>query len=195
MRESWIPALKALCAVLAVLLVLRAGGALTRLDPLKRATVPEPPSWAPAAEKEATNTPAAATPPGMPPGMAPGMPPGMPMAAGPRRGGRGGGGPGPALPPEVQARVDRVIQSEILGQIIRPPPMALLGIAGQDVFLRAPNGQSGLVREGGELGGVQLLKIGTNRVLVKENGETKELMIFEGIGGESLMPRGKEGSP
>ena len=72
--------------------------------------------------------------------------------------------------------------------------MALIGIVGQDVLLRAPNGQSGLVREGGELGGVQLLKIGTNRVLVKENGETKELMIFEGMGGVSLLPQGKDGT-
>ena len=99
------------------------------------------------------------------------------------------------MPPEIQARVDRVIQSELLGPIMRPPPMALLGIAGKDVFLRAPNGQSGLVREGGELGGVQLVRIGINRVLVKENGENKELMIFEGIGGESLLPKGKEGTP
>jgi hypothetical protein len=88
-----------------------------------------------------------------------------------------------------------VIQSEVLGPIMRPPPMALLGIAGQDVLLRAPNGQSGLVREGDELGGVQLVRVGTNRVLVKENGELKELMIFEGIGGESLLPQGKEGTP
>lgn len=61
-------------------------------------------------------------------------------------------GAGAMLPPEIQARVDRVIQSEILGMIMRPPPMALLGIVGNDVLLRGPNGMSGLVREGGELG-------------------------------------------
>src|SRR6185295_1431995 len=52
------------------------------------------------------------------------------------------------LPPAVQARVDRITQSEILGPVIRPLPMALIGIAGKDVFFRAPNGQTGLLREG-----------------------------------------------
>src|SRR4051812_34055290 len=47
-------------------------------------------------------------------------------------------GPWPApKPPElsaaVQARVDRIVQSEILGPVMRPPPMGLLGIAGKDV--------------------------------------------------------------
>ena len=48
--------------------------------------------------------------------------------------------------------------------------MALLGIAGKDVFLRAPNGQTGLIREGEELGGVKLLRIGMNRVLIEQDG-------------------------
>ena len=68
-------------------------------------------------------------------------------------------------------------------------PMALLGIAGKDVFLRAPNGQTGLIRQGEELGGVKLLRIGVNRVLVEENGEQKELMLFSGFGGETLLPK------
>lgn len=109
--------------------------------------------------------------------------------------GGGPGGPGRALPPEVQARLDKVVQSELLGMVMRPPPMALLGIVGDDVLLRAPNGQTGLLRVGGELGGVQLVRIGTNRVLVKENGQEKELMIFEGLGGESLVTEGKKGTP
>ena len=98
----------------------------------------------------------------------------------------------PDLPPEVQKRVDLIVQSEILGPVIRPLPMALLGIAGRDAFLRAPNGQTGLLREGEELGGIKLLRIGTNRVLVEESGEQKELTVFAGLGGDSLMPAGKE---
>jgi len=122
-----------------------------------------------------------AGPPGMPPGMPPCMFPGMP-------GGRPGmPAPGPALPPEVQARIDRVIESEILAPIMRPMPMALLGIAGQNVFLRAPNGQTGLINEGEELGGVKLLRIAVNRVLVEEQGQRKELTIFSGLGSESLL--------
>jgi len=95
----------------------------------------------------------------------------------------------PALPPEVQARIDRITESEVLAPANRPPPMALLGIAGADVFLRTATGQTGLVKQGDDLGGVKILKIGVNRVLVEERGEKKELTIFEGLGGESLLPK------
>lgn len=101
----------------------------------------------------------------------------------------GGRGRGPELPPQVQARVDRIIESEILGPVMRPQPMALLGIFGQDVFLQAPDGQTGLLKEGEELGGVKLLKIDINRVLLEEQGEKKELSIFSGLGSESLLSK------
>jgi hypothetical protein len=98
-------------------------------------------------------------------------------------------GSAPELPPAVQARLQRITESGILGMMMRPPPMALLGIAGNHVLFRAPNGQTGLLQAGGEMGGVKLLSIGTNRVLVEENGEKKELSIFEGFGGASLLPK------
>ena len=103
------------------------------------------------------------------------------------------GGPNRAapVPPEIQARVDRITDSEILAPIMHPLPMALLGIAGNSVFMRAPNGQTGLIKEGEELGGVKLLRVGINRVLVQEEGEKKELSIFDGLGGESLVPKEK----
>jgi hypothetical protein len=113
-------------------------------------------------------------PPGAFPGMPPGGMPGMPS-------------PGPPLPPELQSRIDRVIDSEILAPVMRPMPMALLGIAGNSIFFRAPNGQTSLIKEGEESGGVKLLRIGVNRVLVEEQGEQKELTIFAGLGGESLL--------
>ena len=97
-----------------------------------------------------------------------------------------------SLPPEVEARVEKIKESEILGPVMRPPPMAVLGIAGKDVILRAPNGQTGLIRVGEELGGVKLLKIGTNRILIEHEEQTKELMIFQGFGGETLLSHGKE---
>ena len=114
----------------------------------------------------------------MPPQMA-----GGPMMAG------GPGGKASKLPPEIQARVDRVTESEILAPIVRPMPMALLGIAGNVAFLRSPSGQTGLVKEGEDLGEIKLLHIGTNRVLVEQDGQPKELMIFSGLGGESLLPK------
>ena len=95
----------------------------------------------------------------------------------------------PAISPTIQARIDKITQSELLAPVFLPPPMALLGIAGHDAFLRTPNGQMSLLREGAESDGLKLVRIGTNRVLVEVAGEKKELMIFEGIGGESLLPK------
>ena len=60
-----------------------------------------------------------------------------------------------------------------------------------NVILRAPNGQTGLLREGEELGGVKLLRIGTNRVLVEHEQQQKELTVFSGFGSETLLPKGK----
>jgi hypothetical protein len=143
-----------------------------------------------------TGPPPGMLPPGMPPGLmamgpgGPGMPPGA------RFMGPGGGPgmlrPGPELAPEVQARLDRIIESEILAPVMRPLPMALLGIAGPHIFLRASNGQTGLIKEGEELGGVKLVRIGVNRVLVEEKGEQKELTIFAGFGSDSLMSAKKD---
>ncbi|HWX23219.1 MAG TPA: hypothetical protein VN578_25230 [Candidatus Binatia bacterium] len=93
------------------------------------------------------------------------------------------------LPLPVQAQVVRVTESEILGPVMRPQPMALLGIAGDVAFLRSPSGQTGLVKAGDELGGLKLLRIGTNRVLVEQDGQKKELTIFNGLGSESLLPK------
>jgi hypothetical protein len=109
------------------------------------------------------------------------------IATGPR--GRPGGPAQMNLPPDVQAMVDKIRQSQLLGPDIKPPPMALLGIAGPDVFLRGPNGQTGIIREGEELGGAKLIRVGTNRVLVEHEGQQKELMIFSGFGSETLLEK------
>lgn len=92
----------------------------------------------------------------------------------------------------VQARIARITDSEILGPVVRPPPMALLGIAGDTAFFRSPKGETGLLKEGDSLGGVKLLRIGTNRILIEQDGTNKELTIFEGYGGESLLPKEQE---
>jgi hypothetical protein len=124
-------------------------------------------------------------------GKGPGSRPDMAMMAGGGPG-RPGGKKGPDLAPAMQARVDKIVESEILGPVFHPLPMALMGIAGNVAFLRSPSGQTGLVKEGDELGGVKLLQIGTNRVLVEQSGEKKELMIFSGYGSETLMPKEKD---
>ena len=98
------------------------------------------------------------------------------------------------LPLPILARLDRITESEILGPIMRPLPIALLGIAGDVAFLRAANGQSGVVKEGDSVGTLKLVRIGINRVLVEEDGQQKELTIFSGYGSESLLPKPKENS-
>jgi hypothetical protein len=114
-------------------------------------------------------------------GMNTGGPPGM-----------RGGAPAPELAPEVKARVNRIYESELLGQIMHPQPMALLGIAGNTAFLRSPSGQTGLVKEGDSLGEIKLVRIGVNRVLVEQDGQKKELIIFEGYGSKSLLEEKNE---
>ncbi|HXC34735.1 MAG TPA: hypothetical protein VNV43_02610 [Candidatus Acidoferrales bacterium] len=113
-----------------------------------------------------------------------------PMAAG----AMGFPGGKPAVAPAIQASIDRITDSEILGPVVRPLPMALLGIAGKVAFLRTPDGVTGLVKEGDELGGIKLLRIGINRALIEENGQQKELTIFDGIGGETLLDKSPQSS-
>jgi hypothetical protein len=96
---------------------------------------------------------------------------------------------GADLPPVVQARISRITDSEILGPVMHPLPMALMGIAGQFAFLRSDSGQTGLVKEGDTLDDIKLLRIGINRVLIEQGGQQKELTIFSGYGGESLLSK------
>lgn len=118
-------------------------------------------------------------------GDRPGAGPGMFMAGGPGMPGQSG----PPLPPAIQARLDRIVESELLAPMMHPQPVALLGIIGSDAVLQAPNGQSGLVKEGDESGGIKLLKLGINRALIEEAGEQKELTLFSGLGSDSLLSK------
>jgi len=101
-------------------------------------------------------------------------------------GGMMGGAP-VVLLPEIQARVDKIVNSEIFAPVFHPLPLGLMGIAGNTAFIRAASGQTGLVKPGDSLGDVKLLRIGTNRVLVEQNGQQQELLIFNGYGGDSLL--------
>jgi hypothetical protein len=96
---------------------------------------------------------------------------------------------GADLPPAVQARIHQITESEILAPLMHPMPMGLLGIAGEFAFLRSANGQTGLVKEGDSLDDLKLLRIGVNRVLIEQDGQKKELLIFSGYGGDSLLPK------
>ena len=185
MRDRVELGLKLVCVILAVALIQQIFQATRRAAPLRAAKIPEVPSWSPEAPK-GDASPGDGPPGGMPPGMPPGMPamrmmPGMP------------GMPGAGGAPSGSPRVAHVVQSGLLAPVMRPPPMALMGIVGQDVILRSPEGQVGMVRLGERLGSIELVRIGTNRVLVRENGQDKELTIFQGYGGESLLPKPVKG--
>jgi len=180
---------------LAIFAIEQVWGLNKRVNPLSGITIPGVPVWreASAAPEKAENpAPSAPVANGKPAAPATAGKPGRPPRGKPG-GGRGQGmGGAPALSPEAQARVDKIVDSEILGPVIRPMPMALMGIAGRSAILRSSTGQTGLVKEGDELGGLKVVRIGVNRVLVEEKGEQKELTLFDGLGGESLLPKPKE---
>ena len=177
--------LKVACLVLMALLLYQCSRFVMRRDSLARLNIPALPSLPDDSDAQAGGKTTNSLPRTESQKPATNLPPAM----GPRI---DRAAPATNLPPEISARIDRVTQSEILGTIIRPLPMALLGIAGEHAFLRAPNGQTGLLKEGEELGGIKLLRIGTNRVLIEHEAQQKELSVFSGFGSESLLPKPKE---
>lgn len=177
MRERSESLLKGLCLILAALWMAQLARIVFRPNPLSRLVIPSPPTLS-------SNAPSSSTTPETNAAGASKLPPGR----------RPGGAAAGDLSPAIQARIERITQSEALGPVIRPLPMALLGIAGPTAFLRGPNGQSGLVKEGAEFDGIKLIQIGVNRVLVEQGGQKKELTIFSGYGGNSLMPKSTENS-
>jgi hypothetical protein len=198
MLERSGPILRIICLGLAALLFVQFVRLVARRDPLKQLTIPAAFSSLNRTNVQTDRKESDAAPRQEPGKPAVNLPPAnnaMIANRGMNFGPPQGGMKDATLPPVVQARVDRIVQSEVLGPVMRPLPMALLGIAGKDVFFRAPNGQTGLLREGEELGGVKLLRIGTNRVLIELEGHTNELSLFSGFGSETLMPKGKEFTP
>ncbi len=105
------------------------------------------------------------------------------------------GNSSPTLPESVRVQVETITQSEILGPLVRPQPLALIGIAGRDVFLRSANGRTGLLRAGESLDGIKLIRIGTNRVLIEERGKQRELTLFSGLGSKTLIPPTQKEKP
>jgi hypothetical protein len=78
------------------------------------------------------------------------------------------------LPPEIEKRSAKIEESGILGGTPKPPPMALIGIAETYVFLQTPKGQTEKIKEGESLNDVKVLRVGSNRLLVRHEGQTSE---------------------
>lgn len=97
---------------------------------------------------------------------------------------------GPKPPPEdsneLKACLNHLERSGILGRTPGPQPLVLVGFAGSSAILQLPNGQTVLLAEGEERDGVKVIKTDTNRVLVEQDGQERELTQFSGIGSESL---------
>jgi hypothetical protein len=179
MRERYTPVLRIVCIALAALIcaqLVRIAKARNPLSDLKlsAASFTNTPAVSATATNEAKPDPK--------------------QTNSPPRSSRSASKPASDLPTAVQARVDKIVQSEILGSVVRPMPMALLGIAGKDAFIRGPDGQTGLVREGETLGTLKLLRLGTNRVLIEHEGQKKELTLFSGFGSETLLPKEDKGT-
>jgi hypothetical protein len=169
MLERYNSVLKIICVALALLIIYQLSRAIARKDPLGSIGVAAAHAFTPTKETNSLTKGTVV---------------------------RSGSAKPVALDAGAQSRVDRISQSEILGPVMakKALPMALLGIGGNDAFLRAPNGQTGLLREGEELSGIKLLRIGTNRVLIEHENQQKELTLFSGFGGETLLPT-KEKTP
>lgn len=190
MRDRIDSILKIACALLAVLALLQLSRVVLARNPLADFKFPS----VPLASTSTTTNSAAPTPSVSPAASAISSTahvPGSPGMMGPP-GGRPGR-PGPVtLPPDVQAQIDRIKDSEILGAIPRPLPMGLLGIAGEDAFIRDANGQVSLMKVGDDRGGIKLLRIGINRVLIEHEGQQKELILHSGFGSQTLMQKGNQ---
>jgi len=77
----------------------------------------------------------------------------------------------------------------------RPPiPILLEGIGSDFAFIRSAKGRSGLVKAGETFDGIKVLEIGRNRVLIEVEGKKRELTIYQGLGGGSLLPAPKNGT-
>lgn len=175
MRKDPTTLLKGTCLFLGAWLLIRLASALAGRPDLNSLEPPTLASIAPPAPKEEEKSSSSKSSRS------------GPSSSSRRRPGGSSGGKS-SIPPETQARVDLVVQSEIFGAIPRPLPMAVLGFVGNEVLLRTDSGQTDLVQEGATLGNVKILKIGINRVLVEVDGSQRELTLYNGLGGDSLKP-------
>ena len=77
-----------------------------------------------------------------------------------------------------------------------PSPPALVGLMDgrerQYAVLRGADGSTFRLAEGEEKNGVTLVRVGTNRVLVRFQGKELELSQFSGLGGEPLLSPEKD---
>jgi hypothetical protein len=180
-RERSLIALKSACLILAAIICLQLIGLLGKADPLLG--IENSPFLARARAPAAAAAPAPVPAPGAAPG-----PEKKPEAEAAKK----------AAPPAPDARSQAIEKSSIFGEAPKkggPARPALLGIAGDRAILRLPDGKVDLAVEGSEIGGVKVLRMAQNRVLVEYRGRKLELTIFSGLGSDSLSEKSREKAP
>ena len=117
----------------------------------------------------------------------------------PRPAGTAPAGPAAAPPPggaktppavKLPERYAATHTRGIFGVVPPKPPIPILleGIGSDFAFLRSAKGRSGLVKAGETFDSIKVLEIGQNRVLIEVEGKKRELTIYHGLGGGSLLP-------
>src|SRR3989442_1619640 len=125
MPERFEKILRVACLLFAVVLLFQLARLVVRGDPLKKAKIPALPALAGTTNNQSsiTNGPSATNSAALKDGKGTTNNPGLKELAKKGAPGRGRGEPGKApadLPPLVKDRIERITQSEILGQIVRP---------------------------------------------------------------------------
>jgi hypothetical protein len=176
-RERSLIALKSACLILAVIIAVQVIGLIGKADPLLG--IESSPFLARA---RAAAAPAAVTVP------IPAVPEKKSAVEAAKK----------AAPPAPDPRNQAIEKSGIFGESPKkggPARPALLGIAGDRAILRLPDGKVELAGEGSEIGGVKVLRMAQNRVLVEYRGRKLELTIFSGLGSDSLSEKSKDKTP
>ena len=138
-----------------------------------------PPEEPPAAEKKPAAPPEEPSTAEKKPPTSPGQPPAAAKKP-----------PAAASVPPLPEAYKAIDGSGIFGRAQKKQgALLLLGIAGDYVFLQTPAGKQGAARIGEPFGGVKVLKMDVNRVLVEFQSKKQELTIFGGVGSSSLLPK------
>lgn len=176
-----IPALRLLCLGLLAVIAAQTAGLVREGDPLLVVET-EPPAASGEPPTTASSEPAATS---------------VKEASSPvAKDGAVPNAPGPAPQPALPDRFKAIDASGIFGSVpVQKIVPTLIGMAGKYAILQTPDGAVGLVAEGGEQGGVKVLKIDINRALIEFEGKQQELTLFSGLGSSSLLPQEKDKNP
>ena len=91
---------------------------------------------------------------------------------------------------QVKTSIEIMKRSGLFGSPPKPRPSTLIGIAGDMAIIQTGSGGTKAMSVDETFQNVKLLKLDTNRALIEENGKTRELTLYSGMGSESLIDKG-----